>query len=134
MPWTSLRLELARTAEFPQGSSRHIYLLHLPLGAGGLIDEAQLKDSPERATVHRYWGDEPSRAGYVVDTPAGWAISYERGEDDDEPLFHLETHRLQAGDYVTIVDSDGERLPMRIVSAVALVDAGRTPAVPPPAL
>ena len=31
MSWKSLRLELARTKEFPNGSPAHAYLLHLPL-------------------------------------------------------------------------------------------------------
>lgn len=132
MPWTSLRLELARTPEYPDGSANHVYLLHLPIGAAGFIDEVRLRAHPERATVHRYWGEEPHRRGYVLATPAGWAISYEKEEKDDEALFHLETHRLHAGDYVTIIDSDGQRLPMRVVTEMSLVETDADRPAPDP--
>lgn len=127
MTWTGIRLELARTAEHPEGSSRHVYLLHLPLDAEGLIDETLLRGNTARAVVHRHWGDDHPRNGYVVPTSDGWAISYERGESDNEPFFHLERHRLRPGDYLTITDTNGESLPMRVASAVALVnDQGET--------
>lgn len=124
MTWKSIRLELARTEEYPNGSPRHVYIIHVPLTDDGLIDEPQLERQPERASVHRYWEDERPMSGYVVRTPAGWAFSYERGEADDEAVFHLETHPLRPGDYVTIIDPDGYRLPMRVASAQELDESG----------
>ena len=83
MNWKSIRLELARTEDFPQGSASRAYLLHLPLDDEGLVDEPTLKGSPARATVHRFWPNERDMAGYVIPTPHGWALSYRPGEDDD---------------------------------------------------
>ena len=122
MTWKTFRLELARTADYPEGSSRHIYVLRLPVSADGAVDEAQLAEHTERATVHKYWGGDHPRNGYVVRTPAGWALSYERGPDDDEGLFHLDSHHLKVGEYVTVTDADGVEWPMRVVTALELLD------------
>jgi hypothetical protein len=116
MTWKSIHLELARTEEYPDGSPRHIYALRLPLSHDGLIDAEEFRRHREAALVHRYWGEERPRAGYVIKTRHGWALSYERGQDDDEQIFHLETHPLRIGAYVTITDAMGDDLPMRIVS------------------
>jgi len=116
MTWTSIRLELARTPEHPQGSASRAYLLRLPLNAEGLINEASLSANPAQAMVHRHWPNEPDQSGYVIRTPKGWAISYRPGEDDDEAIFHLETHRIRIGDYVTLTEPDGSRLPFRVTN------------------
>lgn len=116
MTWKSIRLELARTREFPEGSASRAYLLRLPLDEQGLIDEAALGRSPALATVHRFWPNEPDLSGYVIRTPNGWAMSYEPGEDDDETVFHLETHPIRVGEYITLTEPDGERLPFRVAS------------------
>ena len=116
MSWKSLRLELARTKEFPNGSPAHAYLLQLPLDDSGIIDEGALGLEPERALVRRSWPDEPDAFGYVLRTPRGWVLSYRPGEEDDEPVFHLETHRMVPGEYITLTDPDGEQLPFRVVS------------------
>ena len=114
--WKSIRLELARTKEFPEGSASRAYLLHLPLDPGGLIDEEALGHAPALATVHRHWPNEPDLSGYVIRTPNGWALSYQPGEDDDETVFHLETHPIRVGEYITLTEPDGRRLPFRVAS------------------
>jgi hypothetical protein len=116
MNWTSIRLELARTPEFPDGSASRAYLLRLPLDQDGLIDEQALGLSPAMATVHRFWPNERDRSGYMVRTPAGWAMSYEPGEADDETVFHLDTHRIRIGEYLTLTEPDGRRLPFRVAT------------------
>lgn len=118
MDWTNIRLELARTADFPEGSASRCYLLRLPIGTDGLIDEPSMKDTPERATVRRFWPNQPDLSGYVIRTPMGWAFSYRPGEDDDESVFHLEHHPIRLGEYITLTEPNGERLPFRVASLV----------------
>lgn len=120
MNWKSIRLELARTPEFPNGSASRAYLLRLPLDEEGLIDEAVLKRSPARATVRRHWPNEPDLSGYVIRAGGGWAFSYRPGEDDDEQVFHLENHPIRIGEYLTLTEPDGERLPFRVTSLKSL--------------
>lgn len=114
MTWKTIRLELARTERFPQGSASRSYLLRLPVGDDGLVDETTVKETPARATFRRFWPNEPDRIGYVVRTPKGWALSYEPGEADDEQVYHLESHPLRIGEYVTLTEPDGARLPFRV--------------------
>ena len=41
-------------------------------------------------------------------------MGYAVGEDDDEPIFHLETHRIRKDEYLTLTENDGEVQPFRI--------------------
>ena len=116
MSWKFIRLELARTPDFPEGSASRSYLLRLPLDEQGTVDGGTLEQEPGRATVRRFWPSEPDMTGYVIRTPTGWAFSYEPGEADDERLFHLETHPFTIGGYVTVTEPDGRRLPFRVAS------------------
>ncbi|MGQ0588293.1 MAG: hypothetical protein ACT4N8_02005 [Sphingosinicella sp.] len=116
MNWKTIRLELARTRDFPDGSVGRAYLLRLPLDSEGRIDAAAVQQDPARATVRRFWTSEPDMIGYVVHTPRGWAFSYEPGDEDDEPIFHLESHALRLGEYITVTEPDGRKLPFRIAS------------------
>lgn len=114
MSWKNVRLELARTQDFPNGSVGRAYLLRLPLDDSGLIDEGQVISQPQRATVRRHWPNEPDRNGYLVPSPGGWAFSYAAdGSLIDGPC-NLEAHPLRVGDCVTIIEADGARLPFRV--------------------
>jgi hypothetical protein len=114
MTWYTLRLDLARSAAFPEGSAAHCYLLRAPLTDEGTIDADALHAHPEQATVLRSWPDEPERRGYLIRQRAGWRFSYARGDDDDEPIFHLETHPLDLGAYLTVHEPDGGELCFRV--------------------
>ena len=116
MSWKTIRLELARTNDFPEGSASRSYLLRLPLGADGLVDPAAVERNPAQATVCRFWPSEPDRAGYVIPTGGGWKFSYEPAEVDAQALFHLEGHPLRLGEYVTVTEPDGRQLPFRVAS------------------
>jgi hypothetical protein len=118
MTWTTIRLELARTQDFPNGSAARSYVMRLPLGPDGHIDEQEYRHHPELATVRRFWPNQPDRHGCLLHTPNGWALSYEVGDDDDEALFRLETHLIAPGGYLTLTGPDGDRLPF-VVKAMA---------------
>ena len=112
--WNIVRLELARTAEFPEGSASRAYILRVPLAAAGLIDEEALTKRPAMATVRRFWPNERDQSGYLIRNGKGWAFSYAIGDDDDEKISPLEAHPLRLGDYVTITEQDGASLPFRV--------------------
>ena len=113
--WNVVRLELARTPDFPAGSATRAYMLRVPLDANGLIDAAAVATRPAMATVRRFWPNEADQSGYLVRNGRGWAFSYAIGEEDDEKVYHLEAHPLRVGDYVTVTEPDGARYPFRIV-------------------
>jgi hypothetical protein len=114
MTWNMIRLDLARTKEFPEGSRAHCYLLRAPLDQLQIVDRKAVRAAPEQATVLRSWPDEPDVAGYLVHKGKGWAFSYAPGDQDDEPLFHLEAHPLRVGEYVTVTERDGTAVPFEI--------------------
>lgn len=116
MSWKIVRLELARTPEFPQGSAAHAYVLRLPIDDNGLLEQSILRHPDQRPTVFRFWPGEPDRQGVVIPRGRGWVFSYAPGESDDETLFHLENHAISVGEYLTITETDGEKLPFRVVS------------------
>lgn len=122
MPWQHIQLTLARTPEHASGSDKHGYDLVAPVNQDGRFDEAAWRADKTKAHVRRFWGGEEDQHGRLIHTRhRTWAFSYAPGEDDDEPIFHLETHRLEEGEYVTITESDGAVLPFRI-SAMAPLD------------
>ena len=132
MNWKCIRLELARTPDFPEGSASRAYLLRLPLDEDGRIDAAAIAAEPGQATVRRFWPSEPDMIGYVIRTEDGWAFSYEPGDADDEAVFHLETHPIRIGEYVTLTEPDGRRLPFRVVKLEPLHGRGRRLRALPP--
>ena len=114
-----IRLELARNPGFPEGSARHGYELVAPLTDSGHLDTEAWR-SPElrrRCMVRRFWGGEEDQHGSLRFTRhRAWAFSYAPGEEDDEPLHHLESHAIREGEYVTVREADGRTLTFRIVS------------------
>ena len=117
--WKLVRLELARTPEYPAGSASRAYMLRLPLRDDGLIDEGAIAANPGMASVRRFWPNEADQQGYLVRKGKGWAFSYALGDDDDEDVYHLESHPIALGQYVTLTEPDGNRLPFRVVHAEA---------------
>jgi hypothetical protein len=114
MAWHNVRLELGRTSEFPAGSTCRYYLLRLPLGQSGQIDQGALAEAAGRATVRRFWPDEADRSGYVVPNGEGWAFSYSSGGAADGPALHLHACPLQLGAAVTLTEPDGRQLPFTV--------------------
>lgn len=115
--WNLVRLELASTPEFPAGSASRAYMLRLPLGDDGEIDEAAVRAHPARASVRRFWPNEADRQGHLVRTVQGWAFSYALGGCDDERVCNLECCPIRVGECLTLTEPDGRRFPFRVVRA-----------------
>ena len=110
-----VRLELARTREFPDGSAAHGYEFVAPLDAKGHLDTAGWATNKAACTVRRFWQGEPDEHGTLIHGRGGWAFSYAPGEEDDEPIFKFDRHNFIAGEYVTVTEHDGVARPFRIV-------------------
>ncbi|QTD55788.1 hypothetical protein [Parasphingorhabdus cellanae] len=116
MTWKTIRLELARTADHPNGSSAHAYVFRVPLDDAGLIEPQALREAEKRPVVRRFWPGERDQNGVVIATDKGWAFSYKVGDDDDEVIFGLQNHPIKAGEYLTITEADGSKLPFKVIS------------------
>lgn len=117
-----IRLNLARSRDFPEGSARHGYEFVAPLDAGGHIDLAAWKLKRNACSVRRFWGDEAPEAGHLVHRAGGsqgatWVFDYQQGaSDDDEAGFRFGDHAFQPGEYVSIRDEDGDLHTFRVVT------------------
>lgn len=111
--WKIIRLELARTDEFPAGSVSRGYLLRLPLNDHDLVDQAAFDLIPHRATVQRYWSTEPDEAGHLMPAGDGWAM---RCTGKPDRRLQLDDRPIRLGQQVSVVDPCGAKLPFRIAS------------------
>ena len=113
-----IRLELARTPDFPQGSPDHGYEFLAPLTADGHIDAKAWKDVKDRCEVTRFWAGE-FETGLLRHVGGGWRFDYKAKDDsDDEPFFKLDRHALTQGAYVSITEHDGVQRPFRVTSVM----------------
>ena len=116
-----IHLELARTAEFPDGSAAHGYDLVAPLADDGRIDLAGWHEAKALCHVTRFWGGDEVR-GRIVHTHRGWVFDF--GDDaPQEPVFKLDRHAFLPGGYVSITERDGVQRPFRIVSVTPALGA-----------
>jgi len=117
-----VRLNLARSKEFPEGSREHGYDFVAPLTDDGHLDTALWKQSRERCAVRRFWKGEADEHGLLVHRAGGpdgatWTFDYDpNADDDDEAGFRFGDHAFQIGEYVSIRDEDGELLTYRVTS------------------
>jgi hypothetical protein len=108
-----IRLNLARSKEFPTGSARHGYEFVAPLDADGHIDPELWRKYRGHCRVRRFWGGE-EEIGWLVHRPGGpqharWVFDYDQSSDDDEEAgYRFAAHVFQPGEYVSIRDEDGE--------------------------
>ncbi len=109
-----IRLNLARSKDFPQGSERHGYEFVAPLDARGHIDAEQWRAQREHCRVRRFWEGQDDEVGYLVHRPGGpeharWVFDYDASaEEDDESGYRFGAHSFRPGEYVSIRGEDGE--------------------------
>ena len=116
-----VRLNRARSTEFPAGSNQHGYEFIVPLDAKGHIDEPLWRAHREACRVHRFWLGEDEKSGRLVhksggQDPARWVFDYDQNRvDDDEAGYRFGAHVFIPGEYVTIRDQDDAHT-FRVVS------------------
>jgi len=115
-----IRLELARTDEFPEGSHNHGYELTAPVDAQGRLDVKKWRQGRGRSTVRRFWQGEDDEFGDLIKTRDGWAFSYAPGEEDDEAIYRLESHVFAEGSYFSVTEHDGKTRPFKVVSSTLI--------------
>ena len=120
-----IRLNLARSKEFPAGSARHGYEFVAPLDGKGHIDLQLWQKHRDHCRVRRFWNGEDEQVGRVVHKPGGaeharWVFDYDdTTTDDDEAGYRFGAHVFAPGEYVSIRDEDGEVHTFRVASVEA---------------
>ena len=117
-----IRLNLARSKEFPLGSVKHGYEFVAPLDGKGHIDAHLWQQHREHCGVRRFWSGEDDKIGRLVHKPGGaeharWIFDYDvERVDDDEAGYRFGVHAFTPGEYVSIRDEDGEMHTFRVAS------------------
>lgn len=119
MTLKTIRLELARDPDYPNGSALHGYILRAPLTPEGHIDPEGWRKDKSACTVTRFWDGEDDETGHLRHTLGGkWAFHYDvKGDpEDDETGFKFESHVFNEGEYVSLREHDGDLKTFRVVS------------------
>ena len=117
-----IRLNLARSKEFPLGSDKHGYEFVAPLDASGHIDVELWRKHREHCGVRRFWEGQDDEIGHLVHKPRGredarWVFDYDASsEEDDEAGYRFGDHVFRPGEYVSIRGEDGELHTFQVAS------------------
>jgi hypothetical protein len=115
-------LNLARSRDFPDGSSRHGYDFIAPLDPQGHIDPVLWRKYRNYCRVRRFWEREEDEIGRLVHKPGGaahgrWVFTYSSDDDgDDEAGYKFGAHAFLPGEYVSISGQDGKLHTFRVVT------------------
>lgn len=111
----TVRLEMARCHEFPEGSAAHGYELHVPLTPAGKLDGKSWAKHRQESGFRRFWGGEDEH-GQIHHRAHGWTLSFTPGAEADEVIFRADDHHFAVGEYVSIREKDGVTRTFRIAS------------------
>jgi hypothetical protein len=120
-----IRLNLARSKQFPNGSSRHGYEFVAPLDGDGHIDVELWRKHRAHCRVRRFWNGERDEIGMLVHKSGGkehgrWVFDYDQAaETDDEAGYRFGAHAFRPGEYVSIRDEDGDMHTFQVASVEA---------------
>lgn len=120
-----IRLELARNEGFPNGSSTHGYELIAPLDENSHLDHVAWRKLRDKCRVVRFWGQEEHQVGHLTHNQGGtWAFHYDvKGEDTaDERGYKFHTEPFVAGEYISIIEADGDEMIYQVVSVQNIQD------------
>jgi hypothetical protein len=115
-----IRLELARSKEFPNGSATHGYEFVAPLDADAHIDGALWQKYREHCRVQRFWGDDEC-VSELAHKPGGpeharWVFDYDgASEHGGETGYYFGSHSFRLGEYVSIRDEAHQMHTFRVV-------------------
>ena len=107
MALRTIRLEMARDPDFPDGSANRGYEFVAPLGDDSHIDLETFRKERDKCRVWRFWQGEDDEYGHLRRTRGGaWTFHYdlEGDPDDDEPGFRFDSHAFIEGEYVSLRD------------------------------
>lgn len=107
-----IHLELAREPGHPLGAKDVSYTFVAPLDQNDHLDADLWHAHRDACRVVRHKPNAASVTGLLRRRPGGsWAFHYEiGGKEDDDPGYRLDKHRMTVGEYVTVLEDDGEHV------------------------
>ena len=122
-------LNLARSKEFPAGSSHHGYELIAPLDYFGRLNNELWRMNRADCTVRHFVKGQDDRTGMLVHKAGGaehgrWVFDYDQTTtSDDEEGFLFGSHRFVPGEYVSVQDEQGHEQTFSVTSVEELAAA-----------
>lgn len=121
-----IKLTLARSKEFPEGSRHYGYEFVAPLDASDRIDVGAWKQKRADCTVRHFALGHDDTTGMLVHKAGGrqhveWVFDYDFDQtDDDETGFLFGSHHFRPGEYVSIRSGDGKLATFAVASVEPL--------------
>ena len=121
-----IALTLARSKDFPNGSSQIGYELIAPLDRNGHIELPEWKKHRAACSVRHFSPAEDDKTGLLVHKAGGaehgrWVFDYNVArDDDDEAGFLFGHHAFVPGEYVSISDTKGTMHTFLVKSVTSL--------------
>jgi hypothetical protein len=112
--WSLIKLEMARSADYPFGSVSRAYLIRVPLDRVGMIDGAGVAQNPKRATVRRFWPNEPDQSGYVVKCQHRWGFREGDYPGSKGCFASMPDCSIRAGALLKVIERNGTSSPFRV--------------------
>lgn len=114
----TIRLELARNRDYPEGSSTRGYEFRAPLTPDGTLDQDAWGGVRQKCSVRRFWSGEADGLGHLVHRRGNrWLFHYDgMDEEEEDAIFKFDRHHFVEGEYVSITEHDGEVRTFRVVS------------------
>ena len=117
-----IKLTLARSKEFPEGSREYGYEFIAPLDANDRIDVGAWKKMRALCTVRHFAAGKDDEIGMLTHQPGGrehaqWVFDYDFAKtDDDETGFLFGSHHFRTGEYVSVRNAGGKLATFAVAS------------------
>jgi len=106
---THIRLELAREPGSPAGNPQDGWDIVAVLDAGGKLDAEGCRDQSDRLHVRRFEDNQTVATGTLRQGPGGkWLLDLAPEDAPDATGFRFGEERFVAGEYVSLINADGE--------------------------
>lgn len=115
-----VKLELARSREFPQGNSECGYELVLPLTEDRGLDLQAWRQRRDGNSARRYWRNDGEARGELKRDREGWFLAFGYGVARDEAIFRGDDLRFAIGEQISIIEFDGQTRVFRVLEAEPL--------------
>jgi hypothetical protein len=118
---THIRLELAREPGAPAGNPQDGWDIVAVLDADGKLDADGCRDQSDRLHVRRFEDDQTVATGTLRQGPGGkWMLDLAPEDAPDATGFRFGEERFVTGEYVSLIDADGDTHPYVVAKSAAL--------------
>lgn len=122
MGWYEICLELVWMVEFVEGSCIYGYQFWVLFMQDWYLDEVVWCQDKKVVIVYCFWEGEDDIYGYLIYMCyCIWVFFYVFGEEDDILIFMLERYLFKVGEYVIVIEYEGECLLFKVVEVCLLI-------------